>query len=403
MSAAVEADITDAAGKYEVNTTGGRIYHEIERQIANTSDVQSVVGGYDAQFVARVLINDATFKPSIYQMWAMDVNRDGKVTAGDLSQIMQRSVMQYDEFRQVGLYDDNGNKLGTEDAKDWLFAKPSALSGAAYRISSTYPNDDHSGYSKLKVPICADVYTIEVSGDACSTIKDESFTGIMLGDVDGSYAAALPSQLLKSTSSVKVLFDMSKAIRSEGSIEVPVYIASAKDVTSVDFALQLNEESMSYSSISKNISGFESADFFNADDRTLRFSSYSLKAVDPSSKFATVRFNTLSANVNASDLKALSAMVNGVAAEVAVIGDGSVSEVAIDVYPNPASDILNVAVSADATVVLMDLGGRNMLVKEEVAANQKKQLNISGVADGIYILKVYGAEFSEVKKVIIRK
>jgi hypothetical protein len=400
MSSANLEDNVDAEGKYSVNTTGNKVYHKIVRQIDNSQIVQTIIGGADAQLVARLLVNDATFRPSIYQMWAMDVNRDGKVTAGDISQILQRSVAQYGEFRQVETYDDNGS-LGRGPSKDWLFAKPSAMSGTQFRISTRFPNDDLSGYSRSRVPLCDTVYRIDITADACQSIKDEAFLGIMLGDVNGSYAEALSNVNLKSASAANVIFDLSKAVYSEGSIEVPVYLNSVKDVTSVDFALQFNEESMSYASIVKNIAGFESADYFNTDDRTLRFASYSLKSANPSSKFVTVKFNTQSSNISASDFNALSAAINGVKARVAVVDKAVASEVIVDVYPNPASDVLNVSVSANATVVLMDLSGRNILIQEEVVSNEKKEMNISGLASGIYLLKVYNSGFTTIKKVVI--
>jgi hypothetical protein len=402
MGAANFEEDVDSEGKYSVNTSGNKVYHKIERQIANTTSVQSIISGADAQLVARVLVNDATFKPSIYQMWAMDVNRDGKISAGDLSQIMQRSVLQYGEYRQVETYNDDVS-LNRGPSKDWLFAKPSAMSGAMYRISAKYPADDLSGYSKQRVPLCDTVYRIDISSDACQSIKDESFNGIMLGDVDGSYASASPSPMLKSTASDKVVFDLSKAIYSEGSIEVPVYMVSSKDVTSVDFAVKLNEESLSYSAVEKNVKGLESADYFNTDDRILRFSSYSLNPINPSTRVATVKFNTQSSSISAADLKGVSATINGAEAQVAVIDEAVASEVSVDVFPIPARNVLNVVVSADAKVVLMDLGGRSIMMEEEVEANQKKELNLSGVASGMYILKAYNAGFTSVKKVVVEK
>jgi hypothetical protein len=306
---------------------------------------------------------------------------------------MLRSVSKYQEFTQVD---------GATPYRDWLFVKRDSLVDAEYRISATFPQNDNIGFSRYKVPVVVDVHKITVVGDACLMIIDETFSGIMYGDVNGSYASSPDNPDLKSTASATVLFDMARAIRSESSIEVPVYLSDVKDVTSVDFELQFNEQNLSFASIVKNINGFESADYFNTDDRTLRFTSYSLNATDPTSKFATIRFNTSAGTVSGADLKAVSALINGITARV-VVNDGEINEIAVDVYPNPARDVLNIAVSANAKVVLMDMSGRTVLLKDDVMANQKHELNVSGVTSGMYMLKVYNDEFVTMKKVVIKK
>jgi transcription initiation factor IIF auxiliary subunit len=208
---------------------------------------------------------------------------------------------------------------------------------------------------------------------------------------------------LKSTASSKVVFDMTRAVKGEGTLEIPVFFASDEDVTSIDFALQFNEESLTYGSVVKNVPGLESADHFNTDDRTLRFTAYSLKNIEAGTKVATVRFNTYADNVKASDLSGVSALINGKIAELAVLDAGAVNEVSVDYYPNPAHDVLNVVVSADAKVVLMDITGKSILFETEVNANQKKEINVSDLRNGLYLMKVYSNDFVSNSKVVIQK
>jgi hypothetical protein len=395
----------DNQGKFNINVgaTADRKYIMIARQIAPSSSVQPIVNGADAQLVARMIVNDAGFRPNIYQMFAMDVNRDGKVTAGDLTQIQMRSVLKYSEFRQTDNYNDQGVKTG-KDSKDWLFVKGDSLYTAPYRISNDFPRIGTTGYSRYKVPVADTVQSIKIIGTECIFIEDETFQGIMLGDVDGSYAAAPSSPALKSTAKSTLVFDLANAKVADGYADVPVYFTSNADVTSLDFALQFNEESFSLRSVEKQAAGLEAADYFNTDDRTLRFSSYSINKLESGKNMVSIRFVTNGNQLKSSDLKVVSALVNGNEAIVKVTELSSlVNGLTVNVYPNPANSVLNVEVSADAKVVLMDMSGRSILFESEAVANQPREINISSLADGIYMLKVYSSEFVKVQKVVVKK
>jgi hypothetical protein len=357
-----------------------------------------------------MIVNDAGFRPNIYQMWAMDVNLDGQISAGDLTQIMQRAVKKYTEFKQNNNYDDNGNPIivtGTPTyhplSKDWIWVKQDTLVDAKFRISATFPQNDGAGYSRYSLPKADTVQSIKITGDACRIIQDESFQGVMLGDVNGSYASALSSAALKSTEKNTVVFDLSRAVVTDKYIDVPVYFTSDAEVTSVDFALQYNEENLSLGSVVKNASGIETADFYSADDHTLRFTSYSMQKMKAEQNLVTIRFTTGSA-VKTSDLSPVAAYVNGNPARVAVTdAKGLTNNVAVQIYPNPANSIVNVEVSANAKIVMMDLSGRSILYQGDAIANQKHEINVSDMAEGIYVIKVYNKDFVSVNKVVVKK
>ncbi|NJO56089.1 MAG: hypothetical protein HC834_06765, partial [Rhodospirillales bacterium] len=99
------------------------------------------------------------------------------------------------EFKQAW----NAN---TPDAsKDWVFVSGSSVeNNGEYRISATYPENDGTGYSKYKVPTVAMFHTIPVSENqyGCISVGAETYVGILLGDIDGSYASAANNGTLKS-------------------------------------------------------------------------------------------------------------------------------------------------------------------------------------------------------------
>jgi hypothetical protein len=108
--------------------------------------------------------------------------------------------------------------------------------------------------------------------------------------------------------------------------------------------------------------------------------------------------------LKSSDLNAVAAYVNGKPAAVNIIdAEGLSTEATVTIFPNPASSVINVEVSADAKVVLMDMTGRSILFEADAVANQKQEINISDVADGMYMIKVYNKGFVSLNKVVIKK
>jgi hypothetical protein len=176
-------------------------YLAIDRDIAGTTDVQSVINSFDAFLVRKVLIEDPSFIPSVFQVIAMDVNMDGVVSAGDLSQINQRTVLIQDEYKQVWNYDGDGTpSTDYFRSKDWLFVSRTMIDfDPGFTRSSTYPLDDGIGYSKGRVPavpFC--IWTgIDNLPDACPDASIETYFGILLGDANGNYKSIPHDGVLK--------------------------------------------------------------------------------------------------------------------------------------------------------------------------------------------------------------
>lgn len=75
----------------------------------------------------------------------------------------------------------------------------------------------------------------------------------------------------------------------------------------------------------------------------------------------------------------------------------------ISLYPNPAKDELNISVTENATVQLFGLDGKRILFQKEVIAKQWNALDLQGIANGSYIVKVYTNQFVSFKKVIVNR
>ena len=232
----------DLNGKFQHNIGNGTSM-QLERDILPGTDVQPVINGMDASLGYAVLLNDPAFVPSIYQLIALDVNMDGVISAGDLSQLNQRSIKTILEFKQKWNYTNNGNSNG-KLSKDWIFLDSALLAAPAYKISTTYPMNDGIGYSKYKVPFVP--FCLAVPSSVCSSCvvyKDGTFKGVLLGDVNGNYDAIPADGQIKRMRDVNkgsIYLDLTKAKTGIDYIDVPVYFTSTEKVIALDFSLKLD-------------------------------------------------------------------------------------------------------------------------------------------------------------------
>ena len=361
----------------------------IKKDINDTTTVMPVINGYDAYLVQKVLVNYVGYVPNVYQMIAMDVNRDGKISAGDLSQINQRTVKTIGHFAQT-----------TTQSQDWLFENLDTIQlSKHYKKSSSYPNDDNVGYSKFRVPQVDTLNALPISGTtSCPVIGSKTYMGILLGDANGNYATISTNDMKLSNN--KVVFDLSNAVKSGNFIDVPVSILSNSDVNALDFSSKLNN--VSFVSVTDNTNTLNMMSNVTADN-TLLFTSSSLTnyATSPIS----VRFTSNNGTISNDDLSSVSAYVNGDAAEVLFSTNG-VNEISNDqlvsVYPVPAKDQINVLVSKKSSVQLMDLSGK-LVMTVNANANQLQVLNVQDLTAGIYIMKISNEKSSTMKKVVITK
>ncbi|MEI7801222.1 MAG: Ig-like domain-containing protein [Bacteroidota bacterium] len=404
-SQSVTATQPDLTGHFTYSTNNG-VNLTIKKDIASATSIQPVVNGFDAFLARRVLINDATFTPSIFQLIAMDANLDGVVSAGDVSQINQRTVLINPEMKQAWNYNANGTSNGPL-SKDWLFIDLTTLNNdLAYRVSNTYPADDGVGAYKNRVPVvpfCLPLPNLsaDTSSD-CVTLITETYKGILIGDVNGNYSTAGNGNLKIDNEAGKVVLDLTKAVTVDGYIDVPVYASAAGSVNALDFAVKYNESKLTFNSIISTDENIETLGNFNAGDNTLRFTSNSLQNYSLGKPVATVRFTT-KGEITKSDFNSLEGYLNGDRVGMEINTDESASDYNVNIFPNPASEVLNVVSSEDATIQLFSVNGSLLFKSDNVNANEKVQINTAHLANGVYLLQVSNTNFVTTKKVVIQK
>jgi hypothetical protein len=396
----------NTTGQFEHNLKNG-LGLSIEREVSNTSTVQLIINANDAVLGKTLLLNDAlTFTPSIYQILALDVNLDGVVSAGDISQLKQRATLNIGEFRQAWNYNAEGVSNG-QPSKDWIFVDSMRLTKPAYQISATFPNNDLVGYSKYKVPVVPSVLSARASDTTnCPNLIEETYKGIMLGDVDGNYDAYTADGVLKSTFG-KVIVDLEKAVFNGNSFEVPVTFEASEPVNAIDLAFQFDENKFSFNdmvSVGTTTEGFA---HFNEDDRTLRYTALDMEFFNTNETFAKVKFDASVNKIKEMDFSNTLALLNGQPVELVFsntpLGVNVINENFVNVFPNPTQRALNIVSSQNAQVTIMTVTGQEVKEQFNINANEKVELDMSLYANGVYFIKIATGQYSKTERVVVNK
>jgi hypothetical protein len=401
----------DINGNFTYNIQNG-VRINILRDIANTAAVtpiHTIINSQDAYLTALTSI-DGTSKinwiPGNYQMIAMDVNRDKLITAGDATQINQRAVKLIDEFNQNG-----------KANRDWLFVSNTEVtSNLNYLVSTKWPQDDHSGYSRYKVPsvdILQDAMKYSSAADtACPLINDEKYIGVMLGDIDATYASVAHDGVVKSAetaSGSEIIFDLNQAVIENGNIVIPVTLNSSEAVHNFDFDVKLNDLKVAVKSVDGFGQGMNLSWNYITDEKTLSVAAFN-PLYNISTDYSAALTMTVSGTeaLTAADFNATLALINGAKASLKVIEStlglaGNTKENMISIYPNPSSDVLNVTVASKAKVQILDLNGKSIGAVKNVNANEKQVIDVKNLAAGVYMVKIYNDKFVKTQRVVISK
>jgi hypothetical protein len=384
----------------------------INRDILPDSEVQTLINGMDAQLAMKVLLDDPDFIPTPFQILGMDVNLDGIITSGDLSQINQRSILMIEEYRQAWNYNDEGVKIVDQPSKDWIFAsEKNMVSDKSFILSTVFPDDDGQGYSKYRTPALKECLPLNISNlEGCPAIEPETFKGVMLGDINGNYNDVPTAVMQKGTNMERssVIFDLSHATIAGNIMEFPVYITAEYAVTSLDFQLRFGTQKLELDTIISHAKNINPTFFYKESDTTLRFTSYSLTQYSVNESLISIRFELLNSNISKGDFMVPLALLNGetVAYEIKEYDPVTGTELPevlsdIRIYPNPARNKFFIASDETVELDIMDINGRLMLHQD--AANSGDEINIESLSEGLYLVRFKNGMNSCVRKLVINR
>ena len=383
----------------------------IERDIAASTPVQLLVNAADAVLAKTVVLN-GNFTPSVFQMMALDVNLDGKVSAGDVSQMKQRATGVIDEYRQSWNYTAGGVSNG-QKSKDWVFVDQSRLSEPAYQISSTFPaqtvvSGQNVGYSKLNVPVAPFNLLAKVQNyTTCPIVEVETYKGIMLGDVNASYATYTPGTgmvgLLKSENAA-VVFDLASTVKEGNTFRIPVSFESTESTNALDFAVRFNENNVSFAELNNVAVGMEANAFMNAD-RTFRFTGFDVANFTVGATVAELVLQSNNETISEKDIIADLALINGMPVDVKFekSSEAIQSVFNVSIYPNPSNGAFSVQATENAIVDVYDMNGKQITASQVISSNGKVNIDLNNVEAGVYLVRVQNETFSTTKRIVIEK
>jgi len=378
----------DEDGKFTHNIKYGEKI-TITRDVENSFDVQPIISGEDAYYTALVTVQEEGFTPNVYQIIAMDVNRDGRVSAGDISQMQQRTIGAIGEFVQAdGM------------AKDWVFIKTGdILSDRSYRVSADYPASDGIGFSRLNVPVVTDEIVLPIEGTDCKIISDENFKGILIGDVTGNYAAQPSSPQLKSdTEESPLVIKVGKELVDDVA-SINVFVDSENNITSYDFSIDLNNIDAEFVGAIDLASMNEACNVTN--DNILKCSAYNFGKYKKGD-LITLNFKANSP-LKSDDIAVITSNINEKNVTMTIKESQEVTAIeevaAISVYPNPAFEVLNVKAPVGSSIKLMNK--LTQTVATQIAVSNITSVDVSSLASGSYHVQVVnGSQVSDFELII---
>ena len=397
----------NVAGQFTHNLGNGTNV-SIQRDINNLNTIQLIVNAADAIIAKTLLLNQYTTAtaPSIYQMLSMDVNLDGVISSGDLTQMKQRTTLAIPEYQQAWNYNNQGVSNG-QPSKDWIFVDATRVATAAYQISSTFPANNLIGYSKGKVPVvpfelAASQTGYSATNASCPIVSTtEIYKGVMLGDADGSYSAYAADGILKTNESDYILVDLGSAIVEGTKVSVPVAFVSEEPVNAFDIALQVNENTLSYVSMEDTQLGSESDAFYNNNDKTFRYTALNMNDFSANARVVYITFETADGKITEKDLTAELGLLNGKQTEVRFVKSIQVGDNAVDIYPNPSNGMFTVMSHVDGQVDIVDIAGKLVFPGAIVKANQVVEVNMPELSAGVYFVRFYSNNALTTKRIVI--
>ncbi len=116
-----------------------------------------------------------------------------------------------------------------------------------------------------------------------------------------------------------ITFDLSQAVCSNGTVTFPISISSDDVIWALDFSMRWDLGKATYNSVISHKSYIMPTANYNTTDSTLRFSSFSLLAMEHNVALVSVKLDLIAGQINAEDLEIVSALLNGSSCSFKVI------------------------------------------------------------------------------------
>ena len=340
------------------------------------------INGMDLYYLNKIVNSISDFKPSVYQIWASDVNLDGKVDSIDYKQVIERSLLKIPEFDQE-----------QTPSIDMFFYDSANIKFNKYaRISKTYPEDDGIGFSKHRIPCISNIVIPQYEvGNPYPQYINTTFLGILPGDIDGSFG----EQDYIIPESPSIIIDLDNKLLAGESVLIPLLAESEEGVYSADVLIKL-QGSSNFGEIIP-VQNVKTAS--NTREKNSYFVCWAEESIITDSVFADLVFQ--GSDFSEFDVAEVRGYINGKECPVKFLNTSSINDKHASIpnnnpvlYPVPASDVLNIVIPQDlgrkeAIIRIYDISGKESMVKN-ISGNKFSRINIpvNRLADGIYLLEI---------------
>lgn len=212
-----------------------------------------------------------------------------------------------------------------------------------------------------------------------------------------------------------VVFDLPQQTQGSGYVQFPVYFLCDDVVNAVDFSFRYNTVDLAYDSIIK-LAGYlnVTTNEVHGSDTTVYFTSYSLQTITNDTPLVLIRF-TPATQICSEDIISVAAYLNGNAVSVKIIdcvpngiADAEKNKSTTNIYPNPAAENtvleFSLAAKSKVTISIHDITGKQVYetnLLEYASGSHKVNLNLSGLENGFYVVRINSANETKSTRVSI--
>ncbi len=390
--------LPNTSGKFELTGYDRRIL--IRRDMAGSyqkpnteKSVLDKINGMDAFLLEEIIQEqDDYIVPSVFQIWAADVNMDGIVDQQDLAQLSSRAILQIPEFKQLWNYNGQEQPEINYPSKDWVFYDSAKTRfHIPTRLSRTYPDDDGTGYSRHRIPPVSDTVIAPYKpGNPYPQFLDGIFYGTMLGDLDGSFAFTEDDR-----TDSRIILDFANAETFNGdSTYIPLLIESDQPVYAADLKIRVDTSNM-------NIVRFDAIAVDNLYSHGIGNENYMISWSSTSIETTMPFANMVLQNVETSheDISIATGYINGKPCniEMTMISSDNAKKILsneeIFIYPVPADKFIYVRMPENVyekiALIIYDTSGKKVLTKEVFYNSiDDLRIDISGMINGTYVAEI---------------
>ncbi len=359
---------TNATGSFSVEMGVSGFGISATRDIPATTPVVSHLNAFDNVLITRI-VNNQIANPTVFQLIAADVNGSGAITSGDRTLLRRRTLMQITTF--------------PNNVPDWKF----------YNSATTFV-----GFNKNIVPAvltCIPANSILQNG--CASVDNITLTGILIGDVDGSYAQTLGGANLRTESVTYTEIDYASANTDANDItSIPVKVYHDAAIEGFDVTLNFDAQKYKVESVTlnetNNINNTEPVGF------NVPFAGYLIATVDNDKGLNTnpyllsINVRKLTSSFVATDLGTPSSYINGKAARTEIVSDVTAisnhqeANTIFKIYPNPTTGSFVIETSLTSQAIeISDVLGK-VVYKGILLGTNKTEIQLT--TKGIFVVKV---------------